>query len=120
MPSYEFYCEDCKIAQEITQSILLPLPEKCPKCNSDKWSQRYTGGLDGFVEQEATTVGQLGERNARKMGKERHDKKCDELLGPTKVAQRDAPRPWWRDDDKPLDLSKVKNTERYIKTGRKD
>lgn len=45
----------------------------------------------------------------------------EKLLGPAGLARRNAPTPWWRDGaDKPLDVSKVKDTTRYVMTGEKD
>lgn len=75
MPEYPYRCSAC----EHTFSDIMPMKQykkrkKCPECKKYKL-ERVLGSVAGFVKGEATTLGQLGEQNAKKMGSE--NKKVD-------------------------------------------
>jgi putative FmdB family regulatory protein len=123
MPEYDFRCDACGHEREITQSIHDPLPDpgKCPNCKKREWRQDFRRKSLILRDGDPKSVAQQAERNRKAMGEEQHQMKVDELLGPAGRAKRDAPAPWWRDKgSKPLDLSKVKNTQDYIMTGEKN
>ena len=72
------------------------------------------------------TVGTYAEKN-KKVSKdkiledkikeqERKDILTEEKFG-VKPLKKSGKRPFWRNDDKPLDLSKIKNVKKYIQTG---
>ena len=75
MPEYAYKCNAC----DHRFSEVIPMREyktrkKCPECKKHKL-QRVIERTSGFVHGEATTLGQLGEQNAKKSGGQ--DKKVD-------------------------------------------
>ncbi len=71
MITYEYECqnEDCGLLLEIRQSIHDKALVKCPVCKKRKL-ERLIFPAYGFVRQDPTTIGQLAERNMKRMGKE--------------------------------------------------
>lgn len=67
MPIYEYKCESCGEESEIFQSIKDAPKKKCGTCGKNKL-ERLISACIGFVAREATTLGQLAERNTKKMG----------------------------------------------------
>lgn len=78
---YEYRCSSCSHEFEQVQSIKDKPLKKCPSCNKNKL-ERLISISSGFVRREATTLGQLADRNAKKLGKaevsERDHKKKEE------------------------------------------
>ena len=66
MLTYEYECENCGHSFEIEQSIKDSVKKKCPECKKYKLERLISGGMCGFVRQEPTTVGQLGDANAKR------------------------------------------------------
>lgn len=68
MPTYQYKCNDCKKKFD----LFLTFDEydkgaaSCPKCNSISLSRRYESSPHVAVLGEATTIGQLADRNATK------------------------------------------------------
>lgn len=70
MPHYEYACNYCGFIQkDVYQKITDKPLEECPRCKHKTFERLISGGLMGFVKGEATTIGQLSERNTKKMGK---------------------------------------------------
>lgn len=134
MVTYEFVCEKCRGHFELEQSITLPLPTACCDCGATEpaFHQNYAETQPFLtVQQDPTTFGQQAERNAKRVGKEVVDMMAEEYdvsnrrakqklglpvpNGAEPTRQRYKPkRPWWRDSDKPLDVSKVKDVKKFV------
>lgn len=69
LPLYDYVCSSCdhKI-NNVQQSIKDKPLQKCPDCGKRKLERVIYGG-DIFVRGEAKTIGQLADRNSKKMGK---------------------------------------------------
>lgn len=123
MPTYPMVCDACGLEEEIVQSIHLDLPTLCPRCGENAYRQDFSkprlASEVVLIDGPPTTVGKQAELNAKKMGKEQVQQKAEEILGPKGMAKRNAPIPFWRKSDKPLDLTTVKDTRKYIETGDK-
>lgn len=123
MPTYDYRCNACGDEFELYQSFTARVKRTCKKCGQKKLERLIGCGLDAFCN-EVTTLGQVGERNAKKAGKTRQDEMAAERAESKKKAQKllgkePGQRPWWRKEDKPLDLKKVKDVKRYIEKGEK-
>ena len=118
MPYYDLICDNCNFQQELEQSIHEALPTVCPQCKGETLRQDYAS--KSFIVQDADpkTVGQQAERNAKKLGSEMADIEARKIAGPATIAKREAPTPFWREPgSKPLDVSKIKDVNKYIATG---
>lgn len=69
MPIYEYRCNNCQIQFEINQSIKDVIKKKCPECNKMEL-ERLVFAPSVFVRAEASTIGQLADRNSKKIGKD--------------------------------------------------
>lgn len=71
MITYEYECQNnnCQFGFEIQQGIKEEPLVKCPVCKK-KSLERLLFPVAGFVRQDPTTLGQLAERNSKKLGKE--------------------------------------------------
>lgn len=68
MPLYDYVCSSCEhILEDVSQSIKDKPIVKCEQCNMDTMERVIYGG-HVFVRREATTIGQLADRNTKKMG----------------------------------------------------
>lgn len=123
MPLYEYVCEKCEIVCQDVHPMADPHPP-CPQCGAsygEVWHQHWQASEQNVVG-EPSTFGQIAAKNAKRAGKEQMDLMRDEVYGPK------VPLPWFRSGkvgnlrrmDKPLDLSTVKDVDRYVTTGRKD
>ena len=139
MPTYEFICEKCESITELFQGICQPLPIECEKCGSTEpvFYQKFGCGAAGLAKgySSVTTVGQIAELNSKRLGKEQlrkreeHEKAIRKPIGRKGVkgtrVEKSEELPWWRSGkvaglpkmDKPLDLSKIPDKERYIHEG---
>ena len=68
MPTYEYQCKKCDHNFEIVKALGDPHKKKCPDCGKYSLYQVISPPTV-FVKGEATTLGQLSERNTAKMGK---------------------------------------------------
>ena len=77
MPIYDYACYVCDFKWEITHSIHDEPKRKCPRCKKLSLERLISGGVHVYVVVEATNLGQLAERNTKKMGKELQQKETD-------------------------------------------
>lgn len=132
MPSYSFICENKKCGH--TEETFLWISELddylkcCPKCGSKKWRQNYSENTNvigwTYGEDRATTLGQQAIYNAKRVGKEQIEK-SEEKYRKLKKAKEHIP--FWRDGsiehtkkmEKPLDITTVRDLQKYVNTGEK-
>lgn len=121
---YEFWCEACGDVFEWWLTMKQKKPKRCPSCKKNKLCQSYTTNvICNFIES-ANTFGKAAEINAKRVGIEnlREMERCDPLY---EQRQKQKQLPWWRKGninglkkmEKPLDVSKIKDKEKYIVTG---
>jgi putative FmdB family regulatory protein len=68
MINYDYICQACDHELEnVLQSIKDKPKKRCPKCGKHKLERVLHGGVYGFVNN-ASTVGQLADKNTRDMG----------------------------------------------------
>ena len=78
MPLYDYVCSNCQHEIEnVHQSIKDKPLAKCEQCNY-RTLERVIYGGHVFVRREATTIGQLSDRNTKKMGKYEAESKQEE------------------------------------------
>tara|TARA_Y100000401_G_scaffold64365_1_gene51214 strand:+ start:359 stop:727 length:369 start_codon:yes stop_codon:yes gene_type:complete len=69
VPLYDYVCSNCDHEiNDVQQSIKDKPLQKCPQCGMKKLERVIYGGHI-FVKGEAKTIGQLADRNSKKMGK---------------------------------------------------
>lgn len=122
MSYYDVKCEGCAFEQiDFEQPMSVGFPTKCPGCKKKKLVRDYSRPCNTvFMDKTIRTVGQQAEHNQRKMGAELHALEAKKVLGEAEHARRTAPPPFWRKNKKkPLDVSKVKDLNKYIETGDK-
>lgn len=136
-----YVCEECgdKFA-EVGKRIGYKFKKKCPSCLSFSLDSIIMGDITMFVEN-VTTVGQLAERDNKKLGKYGVEDRCREIEKSRRAAQEEMMRQsgadmdkidiggkgknkkWYNPEGKDLshlaDLS-AKGKEKYIKTGKID
>lgn len=122
---YDVICENCSYREEdFEKSYSIDFPVKCPSCKKKKLIKDYSSphALPGFHVKEIKEAGQQAELNKKTMGNELWEKKKDEMLGEHGRKQRETPKPWYWSEgqEKPLDVSKIADTEKFIATGEKD
>jgi len=110
MPEYPYRCSACEHAfSDITSMEQYKKRRKCPECKEYKL-ERIIGHVTGIVKGEATTLGQLAERNAQKNGEK--NKKVDKK---EKI--------WYHKSGEASsgDIGKMTDTQkyRYVMTGKK-
>lgn len=116
MPLYDMVCPDCDHRYELEQSIKYDLPYTCPACDGKNLTQDYGRKSLTINDGVPRTIAQQAEQNAKALGTEKMEEMRTESK---KLLGRDKPRPWWRDEDKPVDLSKIKDVNKWIATGDK-
>lgn len=79
MPEYSFYCDECSNSFSEFWSISLYEDKlksaSCPKCNSSSVYRNYSEDNMVVSYHEITTIGQLAEKNTKKMGKYKLEEK---------------------------------------------
>ena len=81
MPIYEYQCDKCEHNFEIAKGFNDSHKKKCPKCGKLSLYQVISPPTI-FIKGEATTLGQLADRNTAKMGKyELDDKRAKQEKG---------------------------------------
>lgn len=136
MPTHEFHCGSCGHHFDIFLKVVgRGLPKKCPECGDKKEFEQILG-CPSFIMNNITTIGKQAEVNSKKFGKEqceilskqdlhKRKKKFSGHLpeGATVIDKSDVnveEIPWYREGDtKPLDISKIKDVNKYIMTGKK-
>ena len=68
MPRRYYICDDCNYNFDITQRFEDPILKECPKCKGKVYQDLV--GIHTSVISEPKTIGQLAERNSKKLGKE--------------------------------------------------
>ena len=93
MPIYDFECQKCAYYTEITQRMEAPSKHECPHCGEKSLVKILINPPAVFVRGEATTMGQLADRNTEKMGKyelqDKMQKDCMNIYGGCKKEKRD-------------------------------
>jgi len=88
MPLYDYVCSNCQHEiQDMYQSIKAKPLVKCDKCNKMALERVIYGG-DVFVRREATTIGQLSDRNTKKMGKYELESKQKKHITKKKLSEQ--------------------------------
>lgn len=117
---YDAICDGCGFEGEISKPMADEFPTRCPACKKNKLRQDYSKKSPIVQDLTPKTVGQQAERNAKVEGKEQQQIKAEKLLGPKGMAKRNAKTPWWRKEgSKPLDVTKIKDPNKFILTGDK-
>lgn len=144
MPFYDFHCSACDTQSEIFQTFAeFDNPNtkvQCQKCgckSKRKISRKFTPRVNFIDRVTPTTFGAVGEKNAKKLGKEQL-----QLMQEAKVERRQnmlqkrletngvnakvnkidktPETPFWREPgEKVLDLKTIKDVNKYIATGEK-
>ena len=75
MITYMYECDACEIAFEVKQSIKAEKHANCPKCGKDIYERVWTNSVPLYVRVigEPTTIGQIADRNAKKLSQEQMD-----------------------------------------------
>jgi len=69
MPTYDYECADCKHQEEIFQKFAEKERSICPSCSKSSFRRVILEAPLVFVKGDPTSVGQLAERNTKKLGK---------------------------------------------------
>jgi putative FmdB family regulatory protein len=142
MPLYCYSCQGCGQAVEEIQSYNDQPLRECPHCGFSLL-QRVIGLPNTIVRYSPKTVGQLAEQNTRDLVSQYGRERAQEILhertygppqekpslpGMKRVEKtNEVEIPWWRNSDtpgletleKPLDVTTVKDPQKYVITGDK-
>jgi putative FmdB family regulatory protein len=133
MITYEYKCCECKISLEVEQSIKNKPLVTCPECGKQSLERVITGGIAIFVNKDAVTLGQLAERNTKKMGtyelqdKRREHKKSEksariraiEESGGQTLKEESKVTPFYgKTDHEKINKMTPKQVEKFIKEGK--
>lgn len=88
MPVRYYICDNCDHQFNVTQKFEDKTLKKCPQCKKLKLYQDLTG-MYAFVVKEPTTIGQLADRNTKKMGKYELENKMKEDGIPEAIRARE-------------------------------
>lgn len=122
---YEFWCEACGDVFEWWLTMSQKRPKRCPSCKKNKLCQSFsTNVICNFLES-AKTFGKAAEINAKRVGASnlKEIESADPLFQHREEQKKNVP--WWRKGkieglkkmDKPLDVTKIKDKQKYIMTG---
>lgn len=138
MPTYCYECEKCGKPHEEICSMKAPQLAECPSCGEPNGEQFHRVFAVGniYIKGDPKTIGQQAELNAKRLGKEQRQLIAEKARRKSQFTGKLPPGasinttgtdepPWFRDGsvqglpkmDKPLNLKKVKNKEKYIQTG---
>ena len=88
MPLYDYVCSNCEHEIEnVHQSIKDKPLVKCEQCGKMTLERVIYGG-HVFVRREATTIGQLSDRNTKKMGKYELQSKQKKHMAKKKLSEQ--------------------------------
>ena len=137
MPTYIVKCGRCGFTTEIIHSITDTSEKKCTRCKRGVFIKQPCVPIV-MVKAEPREAQQVGEENWNKLGKYGQDKflhdreqakitrrkqveeKLSKVPKAKGLAYKQKPaKPWWRDTEKPMDISKIKDPIKYIQTGEK-
>lgn len=117
---YDYECQNCKHVMTVNQK---PSDKKrfkkCPECGKMKLERVMFACPDSFVEREATTIGQMADRNRKKMSKDQIAEKEEKLS--KKKPKKDMGV--WDDigqipKDKQKNLNTPEKVKKYIMEGK--
>lgn len=115
MPRYDYECSKCGHIEEVYQSFHDEPLKKCPSCKKNKFHRIITS-VNFTIKGEPTTLGQLAEKNTKKMGKE-----LVQLADEKAKIKKPKPKKQWYGklpDNKKKDiLSSKERAKKYILTG---
>lgn len=75
MPTYDYECSDCQHQEEVFQRFSETPLSECPSCKQPSFRRVILHPPLAFIKGEARTVGQLADRNSKKLGRyEREDR----------------------------------------------
>ena len=120
--AYEYYCNKCSAMFKKILDFDDRLHQDCEVCGE---KLKYKGGCDISVAShnvDFLSVDTVTKQNMKRIGNEQYQKMqdADPIVKGRRKAREEGKKCWWRKDGKPLDLSKIKNTEKYIQTGETD
>lgn len=73
MPLYDFLCEPCVLYMEIRQGVDEPSTRECPSCGQTTLKKVFINSPAIIVRGEPATIGQVADRNSKKLGKYERD-----------------------------------------------
>lgn len=113
MIEYRYRCTNCENEFDVKMSIKDKPLKKCKLCNK-KTLERIIFSPQAFVRQEVKTIGQLAERNAKKLGKDEVQERELKNKDQTKEAMKQARK------ELNAKLGKMNDTQRnrFIQDGR--
>jgi putative FmdB family regulatory protein len=96
MPCYDYFCENCQFQlKDVSQGLTEPPIIDCERCGSASMERLISAPMV-FVRGDPTTIGQLSERNAKRLGssevEERRLREADQKKDPMKQARREMHR----------------------------
>jgi len=77
MPLYDFECEPCAYYTEIRQGVDESSVLECPVCGQKTLRKIFINAPHCYVRGESQTIGQLADRNAKKMGSYERQEKAE-------------------------------------------
>lgn len=113
MPRYDYECSSCGHKMEDVYQDINDKPlKKCSNCKKHSL-ERIIFAPHVFVRGEATTMGQLAERNSKKMGKSQ----VEDLSNKDKDSKKDALKEAKREMHSKLNKMNSSQKRRYIENG---
>jgi putative FmdB family regulatory protein len=133
VPTYAYACDACGARYERFQAMSAP-HGPCEACGAafgaNGARQDFSAHRPlGLCKGNPTTFGQQAELNARRVGKERMAQMAEEAKianrpferklgdGQRRLERAEGPTPFWDADDG-VDVTKVRDTKKYIEEGR--
>lgn len=112
---YEYKCENCGHEEEREEKMGPSKLLKCPKCKKKKLERLISASI-GFVRQDAKTIGQVMDRNAKKLGRyEKDHLRKDYILSGQE--ERDKKRKADREEITKISKMSPEQKQRYIQNG---
>ena len=109
MPTYDYLCKSCGYTFE-TKHGFHDSPNPCPECKQTDLTQVFDNPPIIFVKGEATTLGQLAERNTASMGRYELENKRAER---EEIHKKDDPKNLRR----AINKMTPRQRQKYIKDG---
>lgn len=118
MPTYEYKCDKCEHSFEIIQRMADRPLVKCPICKKNKLYRLFFSPMV-FVVGEAKTIGQLADRNTKKMSNDQKDSIAEKYKKNKK--QVIGEKPWYKQNQtktsKQIQGMNVEQKRKYIENG---
>jgi putative FmdB family regulatory protein len=87
MPTYDFECEPCAYYTEIVQPFDSASLLKCPVCEQKTLKKVILSPPSIFVRGESSTIGQMADRNYKKMGHYEKQERVQQDQAPDKMTK---------------------------------